>query len=384
MTSGLAMTKSIDSFDLTILDALSDYGTRNISYVARKLNIPCGTLRKRLKRLSSNFFLRFHITIYHTNLGLKKAVVFADAVAGYEDLVFECLKANDFWMYVNRCYGKFEGCLAIYTIPATYCGQFEKFIRELKGSNLVRNMEVFWSTCFQTVQSRSKWFDSNTRKWTFYWDEWINEISEESTKLPYTLVDPQDFPIMGDEIDLFILKELEKDATKDLTEIAKMLKTSQQRLGYHYDKHIIAKGLIESFQITFWQFGLEVSDVFFFIFKFDSNEKLAKFANSLKDKPFASGLGKVLWQNSLIAILYLPRREFRGFIEALSKLARLGYLQDYFYVIQDLNKTSRQTISYEYFKNGKWIYDHDKHIETLQNLVKKAKTERTSVLKKYA
>lgn len=376
------MTGKLDILDLIILDGLADYGVRNISYVAEKLGIPSGTLRKRLKRLSSKFFLRFNINIYHTNLGLKKAVVFADAVPGYEDLVFECLKANDFWIYVSRYYGKFEGCLAIYTIPVAHCAEFEKFLRELR-LNLVRNMEVFWSTCFQTVQSRSRWFAPKNGNWIFYWDEWISEISEESTELPYTLVDPKDFPIIGDEIDLFILKEFEKDATKDLTKIAKMLGISQQLVGYHYNKHVIPRGLIESFEVTFPHFDLATSDVFFFVFRFDNNDKLAKFANSLLDKPFALGLGKVLGQNSLIAHFYLPRREFRKLIEALAKLARSGFLQSYDYVIQDLEKSLRETIPYHCFKDGKWIYDHKKHIENLQNLVRNAKTRSSSVIEKY-
>jgi DNA-binding Lrp family transcriptional regulator len=366
------MTRKLDNLDLTILDGLADYGVRNISYVANKLGIPDGTLRKRLKRLSSKFFLRFHMNIYHTHLGLKKAFVFVDAAAGYEDLVFDCLKTNDFWIYVSRCYGKFEGCLAIYTIPQNHCKEFEKFLNDLKMSNLVKNLEIYWSTCFQTVQSRCSWFDPQSGTWRFQWDKWIDEIKNERIELPPTLMDPEDFPIMCDEIDLFILKELEKDATKDLTEIAKMLGVSQQLIGYHFNKHVIPRGLIESFEVTFWHFDLTTSDVYYFVFKFDNNEKLAKFANSLLDKPFASGLGKVLGQNSLIAILYLPKPELRSFIKTLSKLARDKFLQSYDYVIRDLDSATRQTISYEYFEKGKWIYEHEKHIKKLRRLIHKA------------
>jgi DNA-binding Lrp family transcriptional regulator len=251
-----------------------------------------------------------------------------------------------------------------------------KFCKELQASGLVYNVKVFWSTCFQTVQSRSKWFDPGSGEYIFHWDEWINEIAEESTKLPYTLIDPEDFPIKGDEMDLFILKELEKDATKDFTEIAKILGTSQQLVSYHYNKHIIPKKLIESFRVTFLQFDLKLSDTFYFIFKFDSNEKLAKFANSLMDKPFVFGMGKILGENGLIAYLYLPKEEFRRFIEAASVLARSGFLQTYEYVIQDLRKVSRQTISYEYFKNGKWIYDHGKHIERLRSYIQEVMKDR--------
>jgi DNA-binding Lrp family transcriptional regulator len=371
------MSKKLELLDLQILDGLAAYGYRNISNVARKLGIPDGTLRKRLKSLSSHFYLRFHVNLYHTNLGLKKALVFVEAVQGYENLVLNCLKANDFWIYVSRCFGRFEGCLALYAIPKEHCFEFEQFIKNFQKLGVAENVKVLWSTCFQSVQSRCKWFHSGLRKWIFNWDEWVKEILEESTKLPYTLIDPDDFPVKGDEIDLFILKELEKDGTKDLTEIARMLGISQQLAGYHFKKHVVQKGLIESYQVSFAQFDLAVSDTFFFVFRFDNNEKLAKFANSLLDKPFVRSLGKVLNQNSLIAYLYLPRREFRRFVEVLSELIRRRFLVNYFYVIQDLNKTSRQTISYQHFKNKKWIYDHKKHLEKLRSLVEKAKIDKT-------
>jgi DNA-binding Lrp family transcriptional regulator len=370
------MSYRLDLLDLKILDGLATYGVRNISDVARKLAVPEGTLRKRLKRLASHFYLRFIANIYHTNLGLRKAFVFIDAMPGYEDLSLECLKANDFWIYVSRCYGKYEGCLAVYTIPKENSKQFEKFLEGLRSLNFVRNVEVLWTTCFQTVQSRCSWFDPKLGKWIFHWDEWVKEIDQKSVELPDTLVDPKDFPVMADEIDLFILKELEKDATKDLTAIGKMLDISQQLAGYHYNKHIISRNLIESFDIVFRQFDLTVSDMFLFTVKFDSNKKLAKFANSLMDKPFARGIGKVLGKNMLIVLIYLPKLEFRRFIDVLSRLVRKGVVQSYDYVIQDLRKASRETIPYQCFKDGKWIYDHDKHIQRLRNYIQEVMKDR--------
>jgi hypothetical protein len=44
-------------------------------------------------------------------------------------------------------------------------------------------------------------------------------------------------------------------------------------------------------------------------------------------------------------------------------------LDTYEYVIQDLAKTQRDTIPYQLFKEGKWIYDHEAHLEKLQSAV---------------
>jgi len=364
------MPPKFDYSDLRILEGLGKYGPRNVTGVARKLGLPAETLRKKLKRLTSQFFLKFNANIYHTYLGLKKALVFAEAAPGYEDLLFNCLRQNDFWISLVRCYGTFEGCVGVFTVPNDHCVEFEQFLEEMVKLGAARKNQVFWCTCFHAIHSRCKWFDRKSKTWNFRWDKWIEKIPNEDTELPYTLVDPKDFPIKGDYTDVFILKELEKDATTSFTDIAKMLGVSPQLIGYHYRSHLIKRGILESFEVADFRFGTTTSNFFFFLFKFDSAEKLNKFASSLLDKPFVRTLGKVLGQNALYGYIYLPKPEFRGFIDHLSKLIRTGFLQSYSYAIQDLQKSSRQTISYEYFRHGAWIYDHKKHVHNIHNLVK--------------
>jgi len=363
------MRQELDHLDLRIIESLATYGPRNLANVARKLDMPPGTLRKRLKRLLSNIFLRFGINVYHTYLGLKKAVVFAEAIPGYEDLLFKSLKMNDFWLYVSRCYGMNEGCFAIYTIPKGHENDFEQFLEELQKI-VAGNTQVFWSTCFQSVHCLCNWFDPKSGNWDFQWNKWLEEISAEGTELPYTLVDPEEWPIKGDEIDVFILKELEKDAAISFVDLAKKLKISPQLVGYHYQNHIKNHDLIENFSVDVYHFDISSSDRFFFIFRFNDRESLAKFASSMLDKPFVTVLGKILEENALLGYIYLPRSEFAKFIDTLAKLIGLGLLKSYQYMIQHLGKTSRQTISYEYFKDGSWVYDHKKHIENLHKLVK--------------
>ena len=363
------MRDELDSLDVNILEGLGKSGPRNISEVARMLGIPRGTMLSRIKRMSSFFYLRMSANVYHTNLGLKKAVVFAKAALGYEDLLFDCMKVNKFYIYLSRCYGRFEGCFGIYVIPKDHTAEFQQFVQELKKL-VASDIEVYWSTCFHTVNRTSNWFDRLSKTWVFPWDKWIEEIQTQALELPFTLVDPADFPIKADEMDLFILKELEKDATISLTTIAKKLGTTLQTVHRHYQMHLIKRGLIEAFQTFIFPFERAISDTFFFVFKFDSREKMVKFALSLLEKPFVYTLGKVLDQNAIIVHIYLPRPEFRMFIENLSKLVRTGFLQSYDYLIQDLSlgKWSRQTIPYEFFKDGSWIYNHHEHVKNLQDL----------------
>jgi len=371
--SGWKVRNKLDLVDIKILEGLAKYGPRNIKRLAKELNIPRGTVLSRIKHLSSSssFYLRLLTTVYHTNLGLKKAVVFAQATPGHEELLFDCMKVNKFYIYLTRCYGMFEGCIAVYTIPEEYTTEFEHFLLELKRLEIAQDMKMLWSTCFHTVNLTRKWFDGSCNAWVFPWDEWLSEIPSEEVELPYTLKDPESFTLMADETDLFIVKELEKDATISLTAIARKFGTTLQNIRYHYTNHVIKRGLIETFQVAILPFERKTSDLLFFVFRFGEKEKMAKFAQSLLDKPFVNIVGKVLRENAMVSQVYLPRLEFRKFIDALSKLAGEDFLQSYKYVIQDLRsgKWSRETIPYKFFKNGSWAYDHSEHIRSLHNLV---------------
>jgi DNA-binding Lrp family transcriptional regulator len=364
------MLKQLDKVDVRILEGLAEHGPRNVSKVAKELDIPRGTVLLRINHMSSSFYLRLLTTIYHTNLGMKKAVVFARATPGQEDVLFNCLKVNKFYIYLSKCFGMFEGCVGIYVIPVEHTSEFEDFLTEVERLGITRDMELFWSTCFHTVNRTRKWFDDDKENWVFPWEKWLDEVSSSKGELPYTLKDPASFPLKADETDLFIIKELEKDATVSLVSIARKLGTTLQNVRYHYETHVIRHGLIETFQMAILPFDRATSDTLFFIFKFGDSEKMGKFARSLLDKPFVFILGKILKENALVSQVYLPRHEFRNFIDALSKLAREDFLEDYEYVIQDLRpgKWSRETIPFELFKNGRWMYEHSQHLAALHAL----------------
>lgn len=313
-----------EELDLRILEALGIYGPRNFAAVARKMRVSADWLRKRMrKHLLPKIFL--NINIYHTNLGLKKCVVFTDAFKGKEELLHEALKTHDFWLYNSRCYGAFEGCLAIYCIPVGREKHFEGFLKELERRNITSNVRLFWSTCFHTVNPTRNWFDAESKKWVFMWDKWIEEICTEKIDLPLSLIDPKEYPQKADYVDVFILKELEIDATTSFTEIAKKLGMTKQAVKYHFEKHILKNNLMESFQVISFPFDRALSDFSFFTFWFHTEEDLAKFAMSLLDKPFTRSMGKVFGQNGLLVQFYLPRLEFREFVDKLSELCRRGF-----------------------------------------------------------
>lgn len=359
----------LDHLDLKILEALGTYGPRNISRVARKIRLHPETLRKRITRLQSLFSLLVRASIYHTNLGLKKAFITARATPGSENLLWNSLKANGYWSYLSSCYGQPETYYGIYTIPINNTREFKRFLQTIVDLQIAKRIDLEWSTCLHTINLTSTWFNSKPQSWIFPWKKWISEIQNKTTNLPKTLVEPKYFPQKADWIDVMILKELEKNAMVALRDIAKMLNERPNKIQYHFRKHVIGKELLEGFQISLYYFAESIADLFYFTFNFHDEKTLARFVSSLLDKPFMRSLGKAFGKDTLFALAYIPRSEFRNFVDALSKLIRKGLLRSYSYIIEDSSKKQRQTISYEFFKDGSWTYNHEEHVKKLQELV---------------
>jgi len=371
-TSILAKRDKLRNNDVAILEGLALYGVRNKSKLAAQLKLSPGALNRRIKYLRSHFSLYTLGNLYHTNIGLRKVFVIAEAQAGYEGFLYECLKANYYWLHVSQCIGA-PRCLAIYGIPAGKENEFAEFIHRLMKIKHVRNVDFIWSTCIQTINATSEWFDKTTEEWVFPWDSWLKEIESSPRELPYTLVDPNAYLQKADWIDIMILKELEKNSGVKLKEIAKMLNLSLQVVKYHYANHVIKEQMFDCPQILANHYRDSSPDTYSFRFFFENLDNLARFANSLNNKPFVRAAGKVYDENQLFVQIYLPRQQLRNFIESLSKLVKAGFLVSYEYLIMDSQKREKQTISYEYFKEDHWEYDHKKYLENLRRVAHELK-----------
>ena len=365
------MRKPLTALDIKILQALWEIGPRNLSKIARVVGIPRDTLEFRIQRMRSNpqIFLRTHTSVYHTKIGLRKAVVFMEAKPGMEQLLFDCLKANEFWLYICRSYGSVEGCTAAYAIPREHTNEFEEYLHEMKRLDVAEDPKIYWSTCFQAGRITSKWFDSQGENWVFRWNDWMREVKTQKTDLPYTLMEPKSYPVCADEIDVQMLMKLEANATKSVKEIAEDLGISRQLAHFHYRKHLLDRKLIEGYEVFAMRYGNTPAVMVYFIVTFHDYATFAKFARSLLDKFFVITMGKVLGENGLIMEVFLPLDEFRKFVDALSALARMKLVRSYKYAIQDLMMRSRQTFSGEFFRNDSWIYDHKKYMNSLRRKV---------------
>ena len=352
--------------NLLIIDALGKYTPRNIYKIAKELGMPESTVRYRIRVMRKRGILWLFTNVYHTNIGLKKGVVFAEINPKYWNSIYEFMRANEFWAYMVRLHGGREIIHALYTIPVEHISKLNDFLDEMVELDILRDYKVYHSTCFHRVNASESWYDFKNNEWNFSWENIIHDVERADTLLPITLKDPKGFPILADEIDIKILKSLELDATVTYTELAKNLNTTPQNIRYHFKQHIEKNFLIEGYEILFLRFQLDKSMLIYFILDFPNYTSMAKVANVFRNRPFTEVLGKILGRHSMLMAAYILMKEFINLINTLNNMVSLGYLKNFeYYMTPATEMMKRQTIPYRRFKDDHWEYPHQEMINVL-------------------
>jgi len=363
--------KTFDRTNAKILEALQLYGPRNIKALAESIRIPDTTVSFRLEKLIKQRMLLVTANLDFAKLGLARAFLITDSLLGRQDLLRKVIHSTDYWNYIARCYGKFDGFIAYFAFPAKYKNELQEYVEQAAKLRAFSHHLFFWITNTHFPRVGFEWYDFEKKQWKFRWDEWFNEILDSSGDMPEILREPNDYTILVDKRDLLVLKELQKDATQDFRKLANVVGITAQSIHFRWHNHIVKRKIILQYTTSFKPYPLEISDFYTFIVDFKEEESLAKFCNASNRKPFIVSYGKVIGKNSLVLQLNIPKSEFPNLIKTLNFLHTKGIIEKFLYVMLDIMSHERQTVSYKSFQDGKWSYDHDRRLEELRKLLKK-------------
>jgi len=355
--------KMLDPINAKIIKGLGKHDPRNLSSLAKKVGLPPTTVAFRVKKLMKKGFLQVRAKLNSPKLGLMKAILIAETNRGFSETLLKTIENVGYWTYIARCYGKFNGFYAVFSFPAKYKAGLEEYFERAKQLGAISNYVLLWTTNIFEVAPNFDWFDFKQKAWDFPWQKWVNQVLGSSAKLPPRLADPRNYEAEVDAKDLLILKELEKNGLEDFTQLAKVVKITPQGVRHRFLEHVLKRNLIAEYEIAILPYPLQVSDLCAFVFNFPNERALAKFAISLIDKPFVISYAKEIGKNSLTVHFYVPKTEFSNFMATLDRLTMEEIIQDFFYVSIDVSSFKRQTVSYEYFHDGEWIYKPTEEIE---------------------
>jgi DNA-binding Lrp family transcriptional regulator len=360
---------ALDAINAKILEGLGVHGPRNISSLAKKLGLPSTTVAFRLSKLVRENGLQIRARLNFQKLGLRRAIVLAEAKPGKEKMLRNIVDSLQYWTYMIRCFGKFNGTYAIFGFPEEFKQKFEDYFAEALKIGVLDDYALYWTTELCEMPPNFNWFDFKRRSWNFPWKLWTKEVMQASEVLSQRLLDPESYPVLADMTDVLLLKELEKDGATGFKELAEVVEMTPEAVRYRFQDHIIKRGLIADYEISIFPYPHQSSDLSSFVIEFKDRNVLAKFANSLSKKPFILNYTKVIGQNSLIVHFYVPKIEFSNLVDTINDLIEANVVERFFHATLDISSYKRQTVSYEFFKNNKWAYNHEGAIRNFKKVL---------------
>lgn len=359
----------LDKNNISIISALNEHGPRNLQLIARELKMPYPTLYSRVARLKEEKVLHIWCNPNYSRVGLSRGMVLVDPLPGKELLVREALRIPNYWIKLIRCIGDCNGYYSLHAVPTLHLREFEEYIYQLVPLGLASNCRVYWLEDQHTLMPNFEYYDMASRMWRFPWDTWVNLLAN-GTNDTTTENRPQSpRTVSFDSRDLYVMKELHKDATVKLADIARMFGITLPAAKYRFES-VMKKGLVLEYVFDILPYAPEMSELYEVRLDFKNDNALRSSSHTLAKLPFVLSLSKFKGLSSLATRIYLPRGEMNNLIAMLSILVREGILTNFTSLWLDPLTLKSQTFSFEKYREGfGWDYDNNEYNEALHNLL---------------
>jgi DNA-binding Lrp family transcriptional regulator len=360
----------LDEDNIRIISALNEHGPRNLQLIARELKIPYPTLYSRVSRLKEEKVLRIWCNPNYSRIGLSRGMVLVDPLPGKELLVREALRIPNWWVRLMRCMGECNGYYSLHAVPTLHVREFEEYIEQFVPLGLASSAKVYWLEDQHTFIPNFEYYDLASRTWKFPWSVWANLLANVSD---ISTIDDRTFSnlrnVSFDSRDLHVVKELYKDATVKLADIARMFRITLPAAKYRFES-VMKKGLVQEYVFDILPYAPEMSELYDVRLDFKNENALRSSSQKLSRLPFVLSFSKFKGLTSLSVRIYLPRGEMNNLIAMLSLLVREGILTNFTYIWLESLTLKAQTFSFEKYREGLgWDYDNSEYNNALQGIL---------------
>jgi DNA-binding Lrp family transcriptional regulator len=345
---------------------MAKVGPRNLLEVSRLTGIPFTTIYHRIARIESASREISRLIPRVANLGMVRVVVLVAARAGFEDTVTRALKVPNYWRAVERCEGAFTHH-SIQTIPVKFLKAFKEYVSTMHAMNLIKSYRILQTGDSTSIFPDFANYESSSGKWTFHWDEWLNELQTSTPNK--TIQDPSICAMTMDKTDVQIIACLEVNGCMNFTDIAKKIDVSPQTVKYRYDKKLIQSGVLEQFHLDVAPYPVEISHYHEFMLEFANKTAMNRFYSLAEKLFFVDHISKLLRKSTLLVRTRMLQSQVSKLFDFFSEMTNLGLLNSYSAVRLDMNSRKGQTISFELFDETEgWRWDVYKNLLELNKL----------------
>ena len=177
-------------------------------------------------------------------LGLARVVAVADFAKEYESQAEAILIAMSQLCYVQSFIKTLpEGHYIVHgAVPIESMGQWTEMMRRLGEEGLFTSLEFSNYDWARNAPMKSDFYDFEAGRWEFEW-------STPAKVYPEALQGPS-ARAQVDRIDLEIIKRLQRDETKPLSEIQKETGINYKTLSFHHRKHVLGRQMLKGHKVN--------------------------------------------------------------------------------------------------------------------------------------
>jgi DNA-binding Lrp family transcriptional regulator len=347
--------KRLDPTNVKILATMAKVGPRNLLEVSRLTSIPFTTIYHRVAQIESKSGKVVQLVPNVVPLGMVRIVLLVAAKPGLEDTVTQALRIPNYWRAVERCEGAFTHH-SVQIIPVKFLREFREYISTMQAMNLIKSYRIIQTGGSNFVFPDFSYYDSGSGNWTFDWDEWLKEVKAGAPT--ETIQDHTREPMSLEKVDVQIIASLEQDARMSFTDIAKKINSSPQTVKYHYDRKLVAGGVVDGFDFVLTPYPVEISAYHEFMLEFTDSASMNRFFSAAKKLFFIHHIAKALRKNTLLVRTRIVGSQVESMFAFFSEMVNGGQLTSYSAVRLNMKSRFYQTISYELFDDADgWRWD---------------------------
>jgi hypothetical protein len=303
----------------------------------------------------------FDLSLYFhfSHIGLVRLLVCCEVNKAHLAEVEAAAEALNYWTYITRAHGRYEGIFAIYAFPHKQAERVNSFYGHLIEAGLIEKFELFCTGDPVPAVPDFASFDFESLSWRSLWNSWLTQIQTSSEVSLKGLSDPLTYEGEFDVLDLRLIEQFEMSGIQKFAVLGKTLGLSAQGVRYHYENHLIRRGIVVGYLPRFLPLPLEMADLYVFAVHFTDANKMAHYVSSLKGKYFIRNYSKILGRNSLTITMQLGRTELTSVFDCLYALSREGWVENFSYVMLDISKFKDFSIRPQNYADGNWIYKRE-------------------------
>ena len=241
---------------IRLLDALKRYGPRNLSLLSMVTGIPRETVRYKVKKQLRELGFRINMIPNLYRMGLTRQLArirFTDDGLRIARRLLHELGKESYLTYHCKIAFKNE-YLAILTPPQRYVSLFGEYFEDLARVGLVQDFEIRGVTEVGYPHVSYQLFDFKKGVWRISDEDYDYEAG--NVVVQRASADEQANYLI-DSIDLSIITELLNDAFTPMTRVSSAESRDPRLLRYHFQEHIVRKGLIAGYVIGWYPHGIE-------------------------------------------------------------------------------------------------------------------------------